>query len=67
MTLDQLRDELARELYSAVVRPVRFGWDDLPPLVQESWRAGADAAIGWLARRTTGDQDPAAVELAELL
>jgi len=69
MTTDQLLEELAAELYTATVRPVRFGWDQLPPPVQASWRAGARAAVAWIARRSTGetDQEPPLAELAERL
>ena len=68
LTAEELVDQLARELYVAVIKPRRYQWEDQSDQLQEAWRDGARAALRWVHEVSDpADVTPGQVQLDELL
>jgi hypothetical protein len=64
LTADQLVDQLASELYHAIVRPDRFRFEDLSDAHRDTYRAGAIAALEWVARTFEPEDGPSPGQVA---
>jgi hypothetical protein len=68
LTPEELVDQLAAELYHAIVKPRRYAFEDLSDDLRDDYRDGARAALRWLHEATDPvDVTPGQVAIDELL